>query len=64
MHMMFLKFNPVATRLTYCVAVTGSDIVLGTFENPAFCKNVQTVTYVMPCATTLIATILISATAW
>ncbi|KAF7369514.1 hypothetical protein MVEN_00281200 [Mycena venus] len=61
----FLLGSFVATfLLTYCVAVTGSDIVLGTFENPAFCKNVQTVTYVMPCATTLIATILISGTAW
>ncbi|KAJ7107854.1 hypothetical protein C8R44DRAFT_804350 [Mycena epipterygia] len=61
----FLLGSFIATLLlTYCVAVTGSDIILGTFENPAFCKNVQTVTYVMPCATTLIATILISGTAW
>ncbi|KAJ7282304.1 hypothetical protein C8J57DRAFT_44312 [Mycena rebaudengoi] len=61
----FLLGSFVATLLlTYCVAVTGSDIVLGAFENPAFCKNVQIVTYVMPCATTLITTILISGTAW
>ncbi|KAJ7240687.1 hypothetical protein C8J57DRAFT_1726947 [Mycena rebaudengoi] len=61
----FLLGSFVATLLlTYCVAVTGSDIVLGTFENPAFCKDVQIVTYVMPSATTLITSILISGTAW
>jgi len=61
----FLLGSFVATiLLTYCVAVTGDDIVLGTFENPAFCKNVQVVTYIMPCATTAIATLLISVTAW
>ncbi|CAK5271979.1 unnamed protein product [Mycena citricolor] len=50
--------------LTYCVAVVGSDIVLGTFQNPALCRNAQTVTYVLPCATTAIATVLIALTAW
>ncbi|KAJ7921088.1 hypothetical protein B0H13DRAFT_160236 [Mycena leptocephala] len=55
----------VATlMLTYCVAVTGSEIVLGNFENPAFCRNVQIVTYVMPLATTTVATILIGVTTW
>lgn len=53
----------VATlMLTYCVAVVGSEIVLGTFQKPAFCRNVQTATYSMACATTAIATILISVT--
>ncbi|CAK5271988.1 unnamed protein product [Mycena citricolor] len=50
--------------LTYCVATVGSGIVLGTFENPAFCRNAQTVTYVLPCATTAVATGLIAYTAW
>ncbi|KAJ7667251.1 hypothetical protein B0H17DRAFT_1142837 [Mycena rosella] len=55
----------VATlMLTYCVGRIGSDIVLGNFENPAFCRNVQLVTYVMPCATTAIATSLIGLATW
>ncbi|CAK5273404.1 unnamed protein product, partial [Mycena citricolor] len=54
----------VATLLlTYCVATIGSDIVLGNFTHPAFCRNVQLVTYVMPCATTAVATALIGAMA-
>lgn len=48
--------------LTYCVAVVGSEIVLGTFQKPAFCRNVQTATYAMACATTAVATILIGLT--
>ncbi|KAJ7482223.1 hypothetical protein B0H11DRAFT_1215043 [Mycena galericulata] len=57
--------SSVATgMLTYCVAGNGSDIVLGSFENPAFCKNIQTVTYIMPCVTTAIATVLIGVTTW
>ncbi|KAJ7631890.1 hypothetical protein DFH06DRAFT_1223167 [Mycena polygramma] len=55
----------VATlMLTYCVATVGIDIVTGTFQKPAFCQNVQTVTYVMACATTATATIFIAFTTW
>ncbi|KAJ7717247.1 hypothetical protein DFH07DRAFT_1068245 [Mycena maculata] len=61
----FLFGSLVATlMLTYCVAQIGSDIILGNFEKPAFCRNVQTVTYAMPCATTAIATILLGLTTW
>ncbi|KAJ7767299.1 hypothetical protein B0H16DRAFT_1308587, partial [Mycena metata] len=61
----FTHTNPVATiMLTYCVGKIGSAIVLGNFENPAFCRNVQTVTYVMPCVTTAVATSLIGFVTW
>ncbi|KAJ7619553.1 hypothetical protein FB45DRAFT_931074 [Roridomyces roridus] len=50
--------------LTYCVAVTGGGIVLGSFERPAFCKHAQTVTYIIPCLTTAIVTLLIGITTW
>ncbi|KAJ6568070.1 hypothetical protein DFH09DRAFT_438590 [Mycena vulgaris] len=57
--------STVATvLLTYCVAVAGSEIVLGSFEKPAFCKNVQEVTYIMPMATTAVTTLMIGHTAW
>ncbi|KAJ7108493.1 hypothetical protein C8R44DRAFT_884572 [Mycena epipterygia] len=59
----FLFGSLIATlMLTYCVAVVGSEIVLGTFQKPAFCRNVQTATYAMACATTAVATILIGLT--
>ncbi|KAJ6524520.1 hypothetical protein B0H19DRAFT_1276479 [Mycena capillaripes] len=55
----------VATvMLTYCVGAVGSEIVTGTFQKPAFCRNVQTATYAMACATTTTATILIALTTW
>ncbi|KAJ7120274.1 hypothetical protein C8R44DRAFT_737101 [Mycena epipterygia] len=55
----------VATlMLTFCVADIGSDIVLGNFEKPAFCRNVQIVTYAMPCSSTAVATLLIGITTW
>ncbi|KAJ7927447.1 hypothetical protein B0H13DRAFT_2554684 [Mycena leptocephala] len=50
--------------LTYCVAAVGSDIVIGAFEKPAFCRNVQLVTYATACATTTVATILVGLTVW
>lgn len=50
--------------LTYCVAAVGSEIVVGTFQKPAFCRNVQTATYAMALATTATATILIGFTTW
>ncbi|KAJ7600528.1 hypothetical protein C8J56DRAFT_1019670 [Mycena floridula] len=55
----------VATLLlTYCVGHLGSAIVLGAFETPQFCRNVQTATYSMAAATTLIATVLIGILTW
>ncbi|KAJ7600598.1 hypothetical protein C8J56DRAFT_1038236 [Mycena floridula] len=50
--------------LTYCVAKLGTEIALGTFEKPAFCRNVQTTTYRMAAGTTVIATILIGVLTW
>ncbi|KAJ6627836.1 hypothetical protein B0H10DRAFT_311242 [Mycena sp. CBHHK59/15] len=61
----FLLGSLVATlMLTFCVARVGSDIVIGTFQHPAFCKNVQMATYSMALATTTVATILIGLTTW
>ncbi|CAK5262001.1 unnamed protein product [Mycena citricolor] len=54
----------VTVLLTYCVGAVGSEIVLGTFQNPELCRNVQISTYAMACATTTLATGLIGATAW
>ncbi|KAJ6469047.1 hypothetical protein C8R47DRAFT_801776 [Mycena vitilis] len=45
-------------------STVGSEIVTGTFQKPDFCRNVQTATYVMACATTTTATILIAFTTW
>ncbi|KAJ7033701.1 hypothetical protein C8F04DRAFT_1103865 [Mycena alexandri] len=50
--------------LTYCVATVGSDIVVGTFQKPPFCKNVQIATYATAFATTTVATTLIALTTW
>lgn len=36
----------------------------GAFEKPAFCRNVQLVTYATACATTTVATILVGLTVW
>ncbi|KAJ7445877.1 hypothetical protein FB451DRAFT_1567994 [Mycena latifolia] len=58
-------YMAIATvMLTYCVGAIGSDIVLGNFEKPAFCRNVQMVTYVMPLVTTAAATSLIGLATW
>jgi len=55
----------VATLLlTYCVSRLGATIVLGAFDKPQFCRNVQTATYSMAAATTLIATVLIGILTW
>ncbi|KAJ7754551.1 hypothetical protein B0H16DRAFT_1316373 [Mycena metata] len=53
-----------AIMLTYCVAAIGSDLVLGTFQKPPFCRGVQITTFAMACATTTCATVLIWATTW
>ncbi|KAJ7191630.1 hypothetical protein GGX14DRAFT_701546 [Mycena pura] len=61
---LLLVFSVSTATLTYCVAVVGSEIVLGNFEKPAVCKNVQEVGYIMPMCTTAVTTILIGITAW
>ncbi|KAI0323939.1 hypothetical protein GY45DRAFT_498714 [Cubamyces sp. BRFM 1775] len=50
--------------LSYCAAQLGSDIALGTFQHPAFCRNIQTASYSTTLATTGVATILIGYKAW
>ncbi|KAG6902333.1 hypothetical protein C0995_001370 [Termitomyces sp. Mi166 len=50
--------------LTYCVAVLGTDIFDGSFQKPAFCRNIQTTSYAMPAATTFVATVLIGIATW
>lgn len=50
--------------LTYCAARLGSDIVLGTYQDPAFCRNIQTASYSTALATTGVATALIGYKTW
>jgi hypothetical protein len=50
--------------LTYCAARLGADIVLGEYQHPAFCRNIQTASYSMTLATTAVATVLIAYKAW
>lgn len=50
--------------LTYCSAHLGADIKLGTYQHPAFCRNIQTTSYSMTLATTAVATILIALKTW
>jgi hypothetical protein len=45
--------------LTYCVARLGGQILLGAYRDPAFCRNIQVISYAAPAATTAVATILI-----
>jgi len=50
--------------LTYCVGHLGTEIVLGEFKKPAFCRNIQTTTYSMAMGTTAFATALIGIKTW
>ncbi|ESK88290.1 hypothetical protein Moror_14859 [Moniliophthora roreri MCA 2997] len=50
--------------LTYCVVNVGGNIVLGSFHDPPFCRNIQTVSYAAPAATTAVATFLIGIKTW
>ncbi|KAG6826802.1 hypothetical protein H0H92_014361 [Tricholoma furcatifolium] len=54
---------PVALLLG-SLAHLGTAIVDGSFQNPAFCKNVQTASYSMATVTTAVATILIAWKSW
>ncbi|KAI3614551.1 hypothetical protein WG66_009788 [Moniliophthora roreri] len=44
--------------LTYCVVHVGGKIVLGSFHDSPFCRNIQTVSYAAPAPTTAVATLL------
>ncbi|KAF9266196.1 hypothetical protein L218DRAFT_858698, partial [Marasmius fiardii PR-910] len=51
--------------LTYCVGRLGpGEIVLGAVLHPQFCRDIQTVSYAVPAATTAIATLLIIIKVW
>ncbi|RDX48515.1 hypothetical protein OH76DRAFT_1483874 [Lentinus brumalis] len=50
--------------LSYCASRLGADIVLGTYQNPAFCRNIQTASYSTTLATTGVATTLIAYKVW
>ncbi|KAI0691360.1 hypothetical protein C8T65DRAFT_745483 [Cerioporus squamosus] len=50
--------------LTYCAVHSGDGIVLGSFQNPPFCRNIQTASYAMSLATTTVATALIAYKTW
>lgn len=53
-----------SVMLTYCGARLGADIELGTYQHPAFCRNIQTASYSMTLVTTTVATILITLKTW
>ncbi|GJF00167.1 hypothetical protein PsYK624_164460 [Phanerochaete sordida] len=50
--------------LTYCAARLGPDIMLGAYQNPPFCRNMQTVSYSATLLTTASATSLILYKTW
>ncbi|KAJ7336780.1 hypothetical protein DFH08DRAFT_705880 [Mycena albidolilacea] len=58
---LFLPFASI--MLTNCVVRLGPVILQESFPNP-LCEKIQAITYVMPCANTLVATILIGITMW
>jgi len=62
--MLFFGSVVATTMLTYCVAVNGENIILGSFVDPPFCSDVQLVTYIMPMVTTAVTTVLIGITTW
>ena len=53
-----------SAMLTYCAVRLGADIDLGQYQHPAFCRDIQTVSYSMTLAITTIATLLIGYKAW
>lgn len=50
--------------LTYCAARLGADITLGTYQHPAFCRNIQTASYSTTLATTTVTTVLLVYKTW
>ncbi|RPD52997.1 hypothetical protein L227DRAFT_423210 [Lentinus tigrinus ALCF2SS1-6] len=53
-----------SAMLTYCAARLGTDIVLGAYQDPAFCRQIQTTSYCTALATTAVATLLLSYKTW
>ncbi|KAG6916819.1 hypothetical protein DXG01_005201 [Tephrocybe rancida] len=54
----------IAIPFMLLVGSLGTKIIDGSFQSPAFCKNVQTATYSVPTATTAVATVLIGWKTW
>ena len=50
--------------LTYCAARLGSAITLGAYQDPAFCRQIQTTSYCTALVTTGVATLLIAYKTW
>ncbi|TFK88398.1 hypothetical protein K466DRAFT_652673 [Polyporus arcularius HHB13444] len=50
--------------LTYCAIHCGDGIVLGSFQSPRFCREIQTASYLMTLVTTAVATALIAYKTW
>ncbi|KAI0354545.1 hypothetical protein OH77DRAFT_1521795 [Trametes cingulata] len=59
-----LGSTAMSTMLTYCAARLGANVVLGSFDHPAFCRNIQTASYTVTLATTAVATVLIAYKTW
>ena len=57
-------FAATSMMLTYCATRLGADIELGTYQHPAFCRNIQTASYSMTLTTTAVATALIAYKSW
>lgn len=58
------QLEATSITLTYCSARLGAGIELGTYQHPAFCRNIQMASYCTALATTAVATALISYKAW
>ncbi|EPT05928.1 hypothetical protein FOMPIDRAFT_1026808 [Fomitopsis schrenkii] len=57
-------FPATSIMLTYCAARLGADITLGTYQHPAFCRNIQTASYSTTLATTTVTTVLLAYKTW
>ncbi|KAG6832671.1 hypothetical protein H0H87_000853 [Tephrocybe sp. NHM501043] len=64
LYTMLLGSLITAFLLNYCVARLGTELFLGGFQDPPFCRNIQITSYAMPAATTFVATSLIGITFW
>ncbi|KAG6825783.1 hypothetical protein H0H92_002446, partial [Tricholoma furcatifolium] len=64
LYAMLLGSIVTACLLNYCVAALGTQLFLGGFQHPLFCRNIQITSYAMPAATTFVATTLIALTFW
>ncbi|KAE9397504.1 hypothetical protein BT96DRAFT_823255 [Gymnopus androsaceus JB14] len=60
----FICHSATSVVLTFCVVDLGGDIIDGSFQKPAFCRNMQTASYTLPTVTTAVTTIFIGMKAW